>query len=187
MEAFLKGVVNGTRSSSNLHVPNFEPRYENFGAPPLANPGTTSAYVKKKADFEVRGHTGEVKLVDVTVTGTFPPNMDAFKARTYGFLAQRSEMTKAKETLGWTKNPKVEFVPFAADIYGAVAPQALAFQSWLRIQATPREGNDLESRVFGVSHPGRLMDQVCVQLIKGCAAACYKRSYGEPSVAKKTS
>jgi hypothetical protein len=45
---FKKGVVNGTRSSSNLHVPNFEPKYDNFGVPPPANPETTAAYVKKK-------------------------------------------------------------------------------------------------------------------------------------------
>ena len=137
--------------------------------------------------METRGYAGEVKLVDVTAGGVFPPGMNIHQARTRGFLAKQREMRKESETLGWTKNPKVEFVPFAIDLYGAVAPKALAYKSWLRQVATPQDGNDLEKRIFSVNHPGRFWEQISVQLIKGCAAACDKKSFGTPNWKKQQS
>jgi hypothetical protein len=180
------GVINGTRGSTNLRVPSWEPKYDNHGKPPPPIPGTTKAYVKKKADLEVQGYAGEVKLVDVTAAGAFPLNMTALQARTRGYLAKLGEERKVKETLGWKPNPKVEFVTFAVDLYGAVGPKALAFKAWLRKQTTPQEGNELENRVFGESHPRRFWEQVNIQMIKGCYAAVYKKSYGVSSVAKTT-
>ena len=179
------GVVNGTRGYTKLHVPSWEPKYANFANPPPPKKGKTKAYVKKKADLEIRGYAGEIKLVDVTATGTFPPGLNAHDARTRGYIAKLREEKKANETLGWKANPKVEFVPFAIDLHGAVAPKALAYKSWLRQQAKPQDGNELEKRVFSEHHPGRFWEQVTIQLIKGCAAACYKRSFGTWNVANK--
>ena len=113
--------------------------------------------------------------------------MNIHQARKPGFLAKQREMRKESETLGWTKNPKVEFVPFAIDLYGAVAPKALAYKSWLRQVATPQDGNDMEKRIFSVKHPGRFWEQISVQLIKGCAAASYKKSFGTPNWNKQES
>ena len=171
------GVAYGTRRAFNIRVPDLEPWYRAFASPPAQDPKKLSkSYVKKKADLEV-SYNGWTHLVDVTATGTFPQNMHERDARRRGFIAERREQNKIRETLGWKAKAKVEFVPFAIDIYGGVAPRAIKFKSDLQNHAKAQ--NKQEQRIFNAIHPARFWEQVNIQVIKGCFTVCRGSAHGE--------
>ena len=171
------GVAYGTRRAFNIRVPYLEPWYRGFTSPPAQDPKKLSkSYVKKKADLEV-SYNGWTHLVDVTATGTFPQNMHERDARRRGFIAERREQNKIRETLGWKAKAKVEFVPFAIDIYGGVAPRAIKFKSDLQNHAKAQ--NKQEQRIFNAIHPARFWEQVNIQVIKGCFTVCRGSAHGE--------
>lgn len=175
-----KGVMYAMRCALNMRVSDQEPRYEDHASPPKQGPTkSTKSYIKKKADVEVV-YNGWTHLVDVTAAGTFPQGMHEREARKRGFIAERRQEMKIRETLGWTKKPKVEFVPFAIDIYGGVSSRAIKFKTDLQNYA--KAHNQQEKRMFNTIHPARFWEQVNIQVIKGCFAVCREKSRGEVRV-----
>ena len=173
------GVRDGIQSGYNIHVPKTEPLYSVYGIPSQAQ-RNESRIPKQRGDLLVSGHGGVTKIVDVTAAGAFPPALHIRDARKRGFLAKRAEERKRMETIDWKSKPKVEFVPFAIDLYGAAAPMALKFISWMKQQAEPEEGNELEKRVFDKIHPSRFWERISINVIKACSMTCNTKSYGVP-------
>ena len=137
-----------------------------------APPGTV---IKTRADLSIT-IDAETFLIDVTTTGAMPKNSTTQDACTIGFMATQRETEKIKQTKNWITNPGVTIVAFAFDIHGAAAPGALEFKS--KIQNKVEAKTAQEKRMSKRIHPSRFWEQININVIKGCYAACHNMSYG---------